>query len=767
MAVATSPASNRWAASWIWDAEGPDGSQRQVIAARTDVDLEVLPVSAPARVFADALYVLSLNGVELRRGPGRASPRSRRYDEVDLAPALRIGRNVITIVAAINASASRNWMPAPTVVSELGGGALVFEADLGLEDLVATDASWLTTTIPGWSLSAPTGIVSQRGLELIDLGAIPTDLHDPDADLSAWRPARVKSGRGMGDRESVRPPSYPFGPTQPSALSAPVVVQRPLEPEADGVWKLPDIGSGTLVFDIEGTGGEEIRIRIFEVIEPDGSLRQFHEPIGIDLVAGIGRRTAETLDLFGFRGVTIEAPDSVTVHGVSLNERTYPRTGNARFACSDPFLDQLYAAGRRTVTLCSLDAYVDNPTREGRAWTGDAVVHQMVDFASNADWGLARWNPKLGGLSTTPDGMVPGAVAGDGEHGQFGVISDWSLHWVHSVWNIHKFTGDADAVADLLPEAERIVRWFDQFANPVTGLPTDVYGWALIDWAWVPTNGASSVLSALLGRACLDVAEMAEALGDAGRAERARRRHARLVDGFEAFWDPDLRRYADTLVEGERGRTASVHAQAAAIVGGLAPEDRWPRLVDLLADKDRHVHATLSLPEGDPGMGGEAVLPGAEMMLPSLPEPWWDTEDQMVMAQPFFRYVVHDALAQAGRSELILESLRDWSHLLARCPTSLAETFWGGSLAQGWASTPVRDLVHRIAGITPAEPGYAVVGVDPVLGGLEWVEATVPTPAGDVTVRIDQHVIEVDSPRPVRVLGVEHPAGQHKIDRDG
>lgn len=760
----TSKASNRWTASWIWGNDTLGAAQRQVIAARKQVSLEAVPHAAPSRIFADALYVLHVNCAEVRRGPGRASPRSRRYDEIDLAPFLRSGENVITIIAAINATASRNWMPAPTMVSELGGGALVFEADLGLDQLVATDDTWSTTTIPGWSLSSPTGIVSQRGLELIDLGAIPTDLHDPDADLSGWKPARVKSGRGMGDRESIKPPSYPFGPTQASVLAPPTVTTRTLELVGDR-WMLPDIGAGTLIFDIEGDGGEAIEVTTFEVIESDGSIRDFHESIGLELVAPQGRRTAESLDMFGLRGLTITAPDTVTVHGVQLNERCYPVAGNARFACSDPFFDQLYRAGRRTVTLCSNDAYVDNPTREGRAWTGDAVVHQMVDFASNADWSLACWNPKLGGYSTTPDGMVPGAVAGDGEFGQFGVISDWSLHWVHSVWNIQRFTGDVEKVADLLPEAERIVRWFDQFDNQATGLPTDVYGWALIDWAWVPTNGASSVLIALLGRACRDLAEMSEFVGDGGRADRARRRHAQLRAAFELFWDPQRRRYADTLVDGERGPTASVHAQAAAVAAGFVPDDRHERIVELLSDTSNHVHATLSHPEGDPGMDGGSVLPGAEMMLPSLPEPWWDTETQMVMAQPFFRYVVHDALAELGRSDLIIESMRDWSHLLDRCGTSLGETFWSGSLAQGWSSTPVRDLVSRIVGITPVEPGYTVVGVDPALGPLEWAEATVPTPLGEVTVRVDADTIVVDSPAPLVVEGEKLAAGSHTIRR--
>jgi alpha-L-rhamnosidase len=763
-----SGATNRWAASWIWDRRGPGDAQRQVIAARRTVDLVQVPGSAPGRIFAEAHYVLVVNGVEVRRGPGRANPRSRRYDTVDVARQLRPGTNVLAVIAAIDRSASRNWTPAPSLVSELTDGALICEIDVGLDAPVVTDESWLTTTLRGWSLSEPTGMISRRGLELVDAGGIPRDLHAATLEAGGpWRPATVRSGRTMGDAAGVRAPSYPLGPTQASTLSAPSTTLRPLAEGPDGLWTLPDIGTGTIVVDLEGPAGALVEIATVEQLGPDGAPRPLDEPIGMRVTVAPTRTTVESLDMFGLRGAVVRAPEGVAVHGVALRERTHPVTGSARFACSDPLLDQLYAVGRRTVTLCSADAYVDTPTREGRAWIGDAVVHGMVDLVTNSDWTLARWNPRLAMLSALPDGMLLPAVGGDGESGEAVVIPDWALHWVHAVWTLHRYTGDADQTAQLLPGVERVLDWFEQFRHPLTGLPTDVSGWVLIDWAWVPTRGASCALTGLLGRALLELAELADAVGDAGRATRARRRHARLAEGFELFWDQQHRRYADELVLGERGRTASQHGQAAALVGGFAPAERHARLVELLADTSHHVHATLSVPGGDPGMTGEAGLPGAQLMLPGVPEPWWDAERLIVMAQPFFRYVVHDALGVAGCDDLVVGMLRAWEPLLARHPTSFGETFWGGSVAHGWSSTPTRDLVTKVLGVTPAEPGYAVARVAPALGGLAWAEGVVPTPRGEIRARATPRTIEVDSPVPVLVEGRRLEPGRHTVARSG
>ena len=75
-------------------------------------------------------------------------------------------------------------------------------------------------------------------------------------------------------------------------------------------------------------------------------------------------------------------------------------------------LDALYQAGIRTVQLNSLDSYTDCPNQVQRAWVGDAVVHQMVDLATNEDWGPARNYLELSD-SPRPDGIFPMVVASD------------------------------------------------------------------------------------------------------------------------------------------------------------------------------------------------------------------------------------------------------------------------------------------------------------------------------------------------------------------
>jgi hypothetical protein len=294
--------------------------------------------------------------------------------------------------------------------------------------------------------------------------------------------------------------------------------------------------------------------------------------------------------------VTLDAPTGAKVHAVRIHERLYPVAGDAFFECSDPRLNAIYAVGRRTVSICSMDSYVDCPTREQRAWTGDSVVHQMVDLTTNADWRLARWHPTLT-ASPRPDGMLPMAVAGDIEQIDATFIPDWALHWVHSVHNLYRYVGDREEIGRLLPVAEGVLRWFDPFLDE-HGCVLDVCGWVLIDWSAVYTQGVSGALNGLLARSLLEFAEMASWLGDEGRARWARGRHAAIERGFGRLWDERCGWYVDSYVTGERRPMASQHTQAAAIVGGLVPPDRLARVVDVMTDEERLVHAIFDKPDG-------------------------------------------------------------------------------------------------------------------------------------------------------------------------
>jgi hypothetical protein len=757
-----------------------------------------------------------VNGAEVARGPVRSNPRRLHYDLIDLAPFLGKGENVIAVLARHFGSPNPWWAPAP-LGSPLGAGALVFEAYLGEDYWLISDAAWRAHDSDAWQ---------ELPHSASGIGGMAPDSHDArrlaphwievDFDDTSWDPATELAAHSVGFSGRHEPPSHPYGPLLPrpipqlgitrregrivrigtaprgddrdnpfdqvladseraSTANAGAAFPARLEASPEGVRIVSvDFGQvvcGTVILDLEAPAGARFDAAATEFANAEGAPAPDGERNGFRYIARGVQDRFETFNPIGFRylHLSLRAEGPIVIRDVAVNERLYPREAGPFFECSDETLNRIWAVGRRTVDLNSHDAYLDCPTREQRAWTGDSVVHQLVDLASNSDWRLACWSVELA-ASPRPDGMLPMAAGGDLECGDFAYIPDWALHWIHALHNLYRYTGDRELVRRLLPVAEGVLHWFVPFQTE-DGLLTDVTGWILIDWSSVTTEGKSSVLNALWARGLADFAEMAGWMGDAGRLEWARATHRSITRSFDAFWDPERRLYVDHISKGERGRPVSQHAQAAPLVARLVRPERIERLVEVMIDEKRLVHATWSVASGDarnPKPGESGV--GGVYLFAGPPCPWWDVESQIVRAQPFFRYVVHDALAAAGREDLIASQCLDWKELFKRSESSWSETWFGGTVSHGWSSTPTRDLLTRTLGVAPAEPGFGTARIAPRLGSLDWARGAVPTPEGLLSVDVSGQRIEIESPIPFELdLGdgktVRHRAGRHTSQR--
>jgi alpha-L-rhamnosidase len=792
-AIHPEPFGPTWRGRWIWfrhpairaaTATRPvlDDPVDTVALFRREVVLDTAPARAACRLWVDGRYVLTVNGTEVARGPVRSDPRRAHYDVVDLTGVLRSGGNVLALTARHFGEATSWWAPVPPSYS-LGAGCVVFEAQVD-DEWIVSDRAWTTRAGDAWTPVPVPGDVACLPLESFDAGRHPVGWDEPGFDASGWRPAVEIAPFHTGASGDPRPPSEPFGMLLPPVRSAfpggavhvatavgsrrgpgadraddpvrQVLADEAAGPDEDtdgGVdladFDLGRIAAGTVVLEVHGAeAGTVIDVAAAEHLDGVGRLAPLGQHAGFRYVCrGGGAERFETFDVLGTRYLHASVRTGggpVPDLGLAVHDRHRPRPAGSAFACSDPVLEAIHAIGLRTVDLCALDAYVDCPTREQRAWTGDSVVHQMVDLVANPDWSIARWHPQLAAASRS-DGMLAMAPASDFWADDRTFVPDWSLHWVRSVHNLFRYTGDRDLVADLAPVAERTLRWFESYLGD-DGLLHDVSGWVLLDWASVYPHGTSSTLNALWARALEDLADMADWLGNEGTAAWARNRREGVRAAFDAFYDPGRAVYVDHLVDGVQRPEAAQHGGAAALAAGLVPEGRVDAVVARLTDRTRLLRHSWVMDSVTVGGGSTGFV----HLVTGYPEPTWDTAEQMVEAEPFFRYVLHDGLARAGRADLVAGLCRDWSVFLEAGETTWPECWVGGTRCHGWSSTPTRDLVVHTLGITPAEPGYTAVRVAPALGDLAWARATVPTPHGPVTVeaRADGS-LDVDSPVPV------------------
>ncbi len=818
----------RWRGHWIWVPEqsiepgspfpgGPTLPSREAHGLfRTTVHLDRVPVRAPARVTADARYVLFVNGHEVARGPIRSQPRRLHYDLVDLAPYLHQGRNVVAAYVKYYGAPTSYWMPAVPNMTLGKTGILVFEADVGAGGWLLSDATWKATEADAWSRvgdgsAVPGDALGGIPIEIFDARRFPYGWQEAAFDDSGWGTAQVVPAAHIGGFARTHPPTDPYGPLYP----------RPIAP-LDGVVRAPvALVADTLTGDVDTRIGSPItRVEAAVGLPIAHTARIETLPVALDIPAGGMVRV--TVDMgrivSGFVEFALNAPagmvldlsyveDPVTgpsgpidqhagtrytargeddrfqvfdsnglryayilVHGVqgavtltefAVREHLYPWQEGAAFACDDEELNRIFAAGVRTVQLNSHDAFIDCPTREQRAWVGDAVVHQMVHLATNRDWRLA-WHYLTLGNSPRSDGILPMTVVGDIEAGGGLTIPDWALHWVHGVHNRYRFDGDRDAVKELLPTVERILRWYAPYQT-ATGVLKDVIEWDLVDWSSVSVADTSAILTALWARGLREFTEMAAWLDERGSQRWAEAVYIKTQTGFEVFWDEARGSYVDHLVDGVPRREMSQLAGALAICAGLAPQERWGRIVDTITDAERLVVRSWT-----GGGEGEYALEKIQKQFRGIYDIDWDAERQIVLAEPFMSYTVHDAVVLAGRADRLPDLYPRWSEFLTHGYDTIGECWGWGTHVHGWSCTPTRDLIFYTLGVTPAEPGYTTARIAPRLGRLSWARGIVPTPHGLVAVEVTADTVTVDSPVPIVVDLVGQPShalpgGRHEI----
>ncbi|MFF1635841.1 alpha-L-rhamnosidase N-terminal domain-containing protein [Leifsonia sp. NPDC058248] len=791
-----------WHAHWI-GAEAPSGGSPASLGAtearepfhrtifRTTVDLDAIPAVVPARLTADSRYVLIVNGVEAGRGPARSQPRRLRFDEYDLAPFLRAGRNTIAVLVTYYGNPTAFWQPAAANGGLGLDAVLALEARLG-DDWLVTDADWKVHRASAWTAPALEGLEGVP-VERVDARELPDGWADPGFDDTGWPTAHRRPANHIGGFGRTQPPTDPYGALLPRGTAAvggervaPAIVRVSselpfaLEPgehpvprvraALDGHDVSGDLetafpvavpsrsGSATLIsldfgrvvvgtvhISLEAAAGTTLDILYRERPHSKEESESFSIPItGARYIARGENDRFDAIEVNGLRyaHLLVSGGDaSAVITGVEVQERLYPHTGEAFFRSDDAEIDALYAAGIRTVQCNAQDAFTDCPTREQRAWVGDGVVHQLVHLTTNADWRLARAYVALGN-SPRPDGILPMSVVGEIESSGGFTIPDWSLHWVHGVHNLYRYLGDEQEIRALLPTVERVLRWYLPYLDD-RGTLAEVPEWNLVDWSSVFVTGRSSLLTALWARGLREFAELSRFAGNPGAAAWADELHAQAADGYEDFWDETRGTYIDHILDGVAQPAASQAAGATAIVSGLAPRARWDRIVTAITDPGTLV--VRSWIGGEDGSYDEVKI--ADQMH-GIQRIDWDPEREVVIAEPFYSYLVHDAVAAAGRAGDLVTLMRRWSQFLVDGYDTFGECWGWGTPVHGWSSTPTKDLVQYVLGVTPGAAGFTAVRVAPSLGPLGFAEGSVPTPHGSVRVRVEGGTVAIESPLP-------------------
>jgi len=132
----------------------------------------------------------------------------------------------------------------------------------------------------------------------------------------------------------------------------------------------------------------------------------------------------------------------------------------------------------------------------------------------------------------------------------------------------------------------------------------------------------------------------------------------------------------------------------------------------------------------------------------------------MKITTPYMRFYELEALCALGEQKTVMKEMKDyWGGMLREGATTFWEKYnptdkgtqhlamygrpYGKSLCHAWGASPIYLLGKYYLGIQPVKAGYTEYSITPNLGGLKWMEGTVPTPKGEIKLSMNEKTIKV------------------------
>jgi alpha-L-rhamnosidase len=723
----------RWKAHWIRPA-GASPKAFGVYHFRKTFELPSAPQRFVIHVTADNRYELYVNGRRLLAGPARGDLDHWRFDTADIAKALAPGRNALAVVVWNFAEDA----PMAQVTHETG---LLVQGDTQAEAVVNSDRTWKAVRNDAVSLlPIDRAAISYEYFvggpgEQVEGAKYPWGWESPDFHDAAWggvSEVTIGGPRGIRDTPSrwmLVPRGIPPMQEAPERFAR-IARAEGAQPPADllegkTAWTIAPRTTATLLLDrghlttaypelmTSGGRGASIALTYTEALrttasggkkgekgnrnEVDGKvvtgLRDRFVPDGGDsrLFRPLWWRT------FRYVEVAVQTADEPLVIGdVRALFTAYPFEARGRFESSDPELSRIWEVGWRTARLCAHETYMDTPYWEQLQYIGDARIQALLSLYVGGDDRIVRNAIQLFDESRIPDGLTQSRYPTMLPQ----IIPPFSLFWIGMMHDLYAWGGDQVFAKRYLNGANATLEWF-----AARLVPSDLLGrlewWNFADWVEgagfsdgePPTDdgGSSVILSLQFVLALREAADLESAVGTPERAARYRALADRIGAAVKrAAWDESRRFFGDTPSK----RTFSQHANLLAVLADLVPR----------ADQAAFMRRVLD-------------------------------DRSLTQATYYFQFYLFRALAHAGLGDEYLARLGPWREMLSLGLTTWAETPEPTrSDSHAWSAHPNYGLLTTVAGVEPATPGFGTVRIEPHLGPLTSVAASVATPKGMIEV---------------------------------
>ena len=742
----------QWTGAWIACPGAPERDPG-VYRFRKVIELPAVPPRFVVHVSADQRFVLRANGRRVGIGPSRGDILFWRFQTFDLAPFLKPGRNLLSaIVWNFGAQA-----PAAQITDRTG---FVVQGDGDAAAAADTNASWECAVEPGhqpW----PEGLkpLKEGDPQYLVVGPgerLDAALYDwaaeamPEPGASGGRYAAALVSAIASPRSIAEAPGYALTPDGrllvpdelPPMEYRSVPAGRVVKAEGAPAGAFPEGGPAvvpprtkasflvdrrelvTAYPELWFSGGRGARVVIGyqeALLEPGKPWKKGHRD------AFEGKRFAGYQDevlpdggpgrsfhplwwrTWRYMKIDVETKDEpLALDRLAVHFTAYPFEERARFDAGEATLGRLWDVGWRTARACAHETYVDCPYYEQLQYVGDTRIQALISYTVAGDDRLARQAIDSFDRSRRSEGITYSRYPSAPQ--QF--IPPFSLLWVGMVHDYWTWRDDPAFVRRQLAGTRTVLDWFTRAGCGRTA-SSDA------------CPGGTSSTGATTSR----------------RASRPRTRTAAPCRSRCSSRSPCARRPTSSRPSVSRsgrrdtGSEPTRSWRRCAAWPGTRGVGSWPTR--------RRRGASASRPTSSRSWPGRTRRPGQAGTRSPPRDATAVDQDRGVAHRGRGRRGSRQRTTSAStwrarsrssaRATRTCPQLEPWREMLDVGLSTFAEIPDAGTRSDchAWSAHPNYDLLRIVAGVKPGAPGFRTVRIEPHLGTLDRLDATMPHPSGD------------------------------------
>jgi hypothetical protein len=698
---------------------------------RKTFDLEKVPEKLVIHVSADNRYNLFVNGVRVCYGPAKGDLKTYKYDVIDIAPFLKPGKNVL---AALVYNGGKD-KPLAFISAQT---AFMFRAEDNEFSQLNTNSSWKVYKDSAYSVISYDemlfkerwfyGFYACGGGDNVDGNLYPWGWEQLNFDDSKWLAAEQLIFDSIAPWNLV-PRNIAF---MDNHLVYPENIRKVTGATIlTGAWKgntklsFPSNSKVSVLVDFEiftmgypelmvsGGKNSKIQIKYAEALYEEVNLKAHRDSVNGKTMFGVWdtfhpdgkQRTFRPLWKRTFRYVqfNIETKDEpLEILSYQLEYSGYPYPEMATFESDNSRLNEIFEMSKRTLRMCSAETYYDTPYYEQLNYGGDNRPIAAISTYNSTDDRLLREAFRLYPQSENPEtGLLHSAYPSSRTWWDMG---SWSMAWVQSLHDYYFMRGDSVFVKQFTKKIDGILHYFERHIDEQTYMIGSVNSKNFIDWSITkgslprPNDNGEMKQSALLTlyfAHTLDcTAKLYNELGLKEKAGYWQQISDKIKSAvYKNCWDAEkqlFRDYPDQPIY-------SQHTNLFAILCDLIPPAEQQKLMNRILTYEKF--------------------------------------DER--ASSYFSFFLFKAMQKTGQEELILDNLGFWYNFLDRGHTTCGETGFAShdrSDCHAWSAHPAYFLLSSVCGIKPADIGFNKVIVEPHLGKLTSLKASMPHPKGRILV---------------------------------